>query len=1387
MEQFNKPRVLLMTGNVAEDYKGFVRDVKIFFAATETDGKSKAVQVARLKNLMGEDALNQYSARTTVPEKEETVDKVLEVLAEICLPKKNEIWDVYQFFNRKQQMGESFESFYSSLRKLVKPCDFDKQEDKLLKVQIVLGVQSKNVQQRLLREDMSLDKIVDYCKSVENAEKKSQVLCSRIPVNLLDSRHMDSRHMDSRHEDSRHMDSRYMDSRHMDSQGRCEELLSVAEEEVQVHLVNDKKMSPPKFRSGMRTEFRSQPRKQCSKCGRFHGSNVMCPASSKRCNTCNEIGHFAKMCDKRLLSHNVYEMCRDDSGYSVNVDSVYVVDQVQGEGKIKSWMKQVSVNDYLIEFKLDTGSEANILPSKYLSYLKPRPELKKSNVKLEAYGGSHIFPKGSVSLLLETKDRIVEAEFLVVDLNSSVPILGLNTCVDLDLIKKVNIILEGNDEKSKFVSKNTDVFTGIGCFPDVCSLRLKQGAVPKACPSRRVPLKIRSKLKETLDALVSRDIIEPVDEPCEWVSHMIAVEKPDKSLRVCIDPVELNKNLVREYYTIPTLEDILPKLANKRWYCVFDLKDGFHQIKLDEESSKMCVFNTPFGCYRYLRAPFGLSVIPEKFQKLTFKYFGNLKGVTVYFDDILCAAETKEELNEIIEEVLKVARKYNIKFNPNKVQYQVESVKYLGQVFDLEGYKPDPDRVAAIQKLKPPTSKKELLSVLGILNYLRNFIPNMAALTADLRELLKGNVEWSWTSTHDQLLSKLKNSVSEVTKLAHFDPTQGVQIQCDASKDALGCCLLQNNRPVSYASRSMSAAERNYAQIEKELLAVVFAFSKFHNYVYGNDKITVMSDHSPLVSIVKKNLGDVKNNRLKRLLIKLLPYSFQLNYLPGKFMYIADLLSRNFEEEFVPDDPSMTDMVHVLSEYVVNFSDERFEQFQTETRNDPILSKVCEFYNSRWPVTVSEGGELNHFFKIRNDITVENGIVYFNKRLVVPGVLRRYVLNLLHETHLGKHKTLGQAKNLFYWPGLTSDISGVVDSCATCQRFKRAKVKDPLMSHDIPEIPFFKVGVDIAHWAGKDYLVLVDYYSRWIEIRKMSDKSSTEVINCLKRIFCVHGIPAEVFCDNNPFSSYEIRKFASEWNFTVRTASPHHAQSRGMVEKAVGIVKDMFKKSAYEGKDINLFLLNYRNSPVAGFPWSPAQLLYSRQLRSKLPVAPDHLLSTVVDPVVARNKMLSHQSDQELWYNRTSAKQCTEFDVGESVLVRNVKTNVWEKGVVVEKMDFRSYMIRFENGRVLRRNAVYIRKLYEQNTEQHVQNTEQHVGLQSVDLQSDFDDQSDVASDISERTLCDENPNHVADENQEEEGVFNEANPDQVPSAPPCVPRSRFGRELKIPDRLGYS
>jgi len=231
---------------------------------------------------------------------------------------------------------------------------------------------------------------------------------------------------------------------------------------------------------------------------------------------------------------------------------------------------------------------------------------------------------------------------------------------------------------------------------------------------------------------------------------------------------------VCEYFPIPTLEEITPKLINKSIFCVFDLKDGSYQIKLEKESSNYCSFSSPFGCYRCLRAPFGLSSIPEIFQKLTHKYFGDIENVIVYFDDILCATNTWEEMDKTVIKVLERAKKYNIKFNASKIQFYQCEVKYLGFLFSKDGMKPDDNRITAIKELKIPSNKKKLQQILGVINYLRQFIPNLSELSSPFRELLKKNVLWQWTNKHTDILEKIKTLIAEASVLNNFDMNKQV-------------------------------------------------------------------------------------------------------------------------------------------------------------------------------------------------------------------------------------------------------------------------------------------------------------------------------------------------------------------------------------------------------------------------------------------------------------------------------------------------------------------------------------------------------------------------------------------------------------------------------------
>lgn len=285
-------------------------------------------------------------------------------------------------------------------------------------------------------------------------------------------------------------------------------------------------------------------------------------------------------------------------------------------------------------------------------------------------------------------------------------------------------------------------------------------------------------------------------------------------------------------------------------------------MRLNDKTSKLCAFSTPFGCYRFLVLPFGVKIAPEVFQKYLERHFKDIDGVHVNIGDLLIYAESLQEHDEILSKVMARARELNMKFNKKKLQYRTNSVKYVGHIVSDEGIASDPERILAIQKIEPPKNKKALEKLLGFINYVREYIPNLAEISQPLRELLQQDVVFQWLAVHDEWLSSINDKISRATVLMTFDPKKEITIETDASKFGLGCSLMQCGKPISYASRSLNPAEIRYSQVEKELLAIVFACHKFHYFIYGR-KVTVRSDHEPLVSIMRKDSFDTVSSATK--------------------------------------------------------------------------------------------------------------------------------------------------------------------------------------------------------------------------------------------------------------------------------------------------------------------------------------------------------------------------------------------------------------------------------------------------------------------------------------------------------------------------------------------
>ena len=369
---------------------------------------------------------------------------------------------------------------------------------------------------------------------------------------------------------------------------------------------------------------------------------------------------------------------------------------------------------------------------------------------------------------------------------------------------------------------------------------------------------------------------------------------------------------------------------------------------------------------------------------------------------------------------------------------------------------------------------------------------------------------------------------------------------------------MQNGQPVAFASRALSSAEVNYCQIEKELLAVVFALHRFDQYVYSRH-ISVESDHQPLQILVKKPLKDVPR-RLQRMLLELQRYDYNLTYKKGELLFIADTLSRAYVEDkaFEYDAAervfrltSEKEWEHInLAQETSGLSDERIRQIREHTRRDTNLQELQATIKTGWPMKAAEVKTcLRPYFHIRDELVVGNDVIYRGARCVIPAAIRKDILEKLHSVNMGITGTLSRARESVYWPNMNADIKNYIERCEICSENRTtAQQRETLIPHERSSQPWAKVGIDMFALDKRNFLITVDYWSNFFELDQiLGETTSVKVIQCLRRQFSRHGIPDTVITDNGPqFSSDAFSQFSSKWMFCHITTSPYHAQSKLM-------------------------------------------------------------------------------------------------------------------------------------------------------------------------------------------------------------------------------------------------
>lgn len=1265
------PAEMKLSGDVASNWDTFKEDFEDYMLASGLSEKAAKVKAATLRRVMGSECKHIYKHNLHLTaEQEDDVTVILAALEKHFKPVKNVIFERFVFGSQKQEEGELIDAYVTRLREKAATCNYGELKEELIRDRLVLGIADEGTRRRLLREkDLTLASAIDMCRAAELTDARMRALAQKSDdtINAADSRPARNSH----------------------------------------------KFNKPRTR---------EVAGNCKYCGHQHkAGRDACPAFGKTCRHCGTPNHFASVCLKKQTIQprlNVVDTAEDtlqdneqDEAY-LYMTSATMTDRQQG----KKWFVNLRMDGVRLKCQLDSGATCNVMSLKEKMKVAPNRKLAPSQTRLRLYSGEVMTSLGLFSTNCTIKGHTYQLQFEIVETNQY-PLLSGSTCERLGLmhftipeeLHKVEDIVPGSLTKQQLTSRYDDVFSfPIESLPGEVHFDLNESITPVQCPPRNVPIALKTAVKAELDRHEREGHLISVTEPTDWISNMVIIKKPDK-IRICIDPKPLNKALKRSHYIMPTLDDVLYKLPKARIFSLVDAREAFLQCKLDSESSFLTTFWTPWGRKRWLKLPFGVSVAPEVYQRKQHELLTGLDGVEPIADDILivgCGDSDGEAIRDHDTKLLALmerCRAVRLRLSLKKLQFKVKEVRFHGHVLSAEGLRPDPEKVRAVQAMPPPVDVKGVQRFIGFITYLSKFMPRLSEVCEPLRRLLDKDVPWHWLPTHDAAVAEIKRLVSAAPVLKYYDVNKPVTVQSDASQNGLGCCLLQDGQPVAFASRALTSAEQNYAQIEKECLSIVFACQRFHYYLYGRGDVTAETDHKPLIAIFNKPLLSAPK-RLQSMLLTLQGYSLNVVYKPGPEMFLSDTLSRATTPPHSLDQPYIRHSVCTVAQQewmeaeqvdqtdYLNVTSQRLAQIIQYTETDDHLQALKSTVLEGWPELRGQTPiAVREYWAFRDEISVQNGVLFKSDRVIIPKKLRPEMLRRIHLSHTGAEACYRQARQTLFWPNMQGEIKDFVGQCAVCNEYAHDQQKETMMSHPLPKRPWQIVSMDLFNHAGKDFLLIVDHYSDFWEIEYLPDLSAETTIKRCKAQFARYGQPDRVITDCGPqFDCGLFRQFSLDWGFQHVTSSPRHPKANGKAESAVKIAKNICKRASRAGEDPWRAILLWRNTPTVGMDSSPAQRLMARRLKTPLPVADSLLEPSVVSGVP--EKIQSKRQTAKRYYDR-SAKDLPKLQVGQGVRMKPLpgdRTGRWRPGVCLQQVAPRSYLVKVE-GATYRRNRVDLR------------------------------------------------------------------------------------------------
>lgn len=758
-----------------------------------------------------------------------TFDQLLEILETHYTPKVLVIAERYKMLQIDQKEGQSLAEYYSELSLAARHCKFNtitNVEDCMVRMAFVKGIRNKNTRMKILEkeEDGTSGSLLTLAQAFEVAQAQSTSLSGNHKLTI----------------------------------GAVEKMNRPPNQQQRPHN------GPPRneMKSGYDRNKGKQPQ------NRFSGQHKQHQSARYPCTHCGKTNHRSENCFRKNGNRKAH-LLEVDGDYSDDGLGIFQVsvNRTKSDQAFSPVMLAVATNQTPIQYELDTGASISIID--HPTWVKiGKPRLSKVGYSAQAYNNTKVAFEGTCNVEISLGGSRALFDLHVLERKiKKLPLMGRDMidALRMDMgpfyrgtpkVAELSRCESVERRLQKVLQENSDLFRPeLGTFTKrKAELKFREDKpVPVFRRARPVPHALRPKVEATLETMVKQKVVTPI-EHSEWASPLVIVPKPGGKLRICADFKQtLNPLLDINIYPLPKPEDLFQMLNGGKKYSKVDLKDAYLQMELGDEAKKYLVINTHRGLLRYERLPFGLASAPAIFQKSMEELLAGIEGVVIYLDDVTVTAPNDVLHVERLAKVLNRFRTAGLRLRKDKCEFLKEEIEFLGHLVSKDGIMPNPDKVKAISEMPPPKDLKQIESFLGMVQYYAKFVPQLSALASPLNQLRKNGVEFSWGAQQQRAFEMIKSRLLQTDRLTHYDPEIPVILATDASDYGLGAVLYHryndgDERAIAFASRSLTPAEKNYAQIEKEGLGIIFGVDKFNQYLYGR-KFLLLTDHQPLVRI----------------------------------------------------------------------------------------------------------------------------------------------------------------------------------------------------------------------------------------------------------------------------------------------------------------------------------------------------------------------------------------------------------------------------------------------------------------------------------------------------------------------------------------------------------